>query len=105
MSEKAYLAAAAANEQDLPALPNLEQAVADFEERFHQAGVGRVASSKCAQTRVGRRERVPREIAKCPEIEATKENLPGSSMRMNKAALFESGEDWQSKSASGTVCM
>ena len=39
-SEKAYLAAAAANKQDLPALPNLEQAVADFEERFHQAGVG-----------------------------------------------------------------
>ena len=101
MSEKAYLAAAAANEQDLPALPNLEQAVADFEERFHQAGVGRVASSKCAQTREGRRKRVP----ECPEIEATKENLPGSSMRMNKAALFESGEDWQSKSASGTVCM
>jgi len=96
----------------LPALPNLEQAVADFEERFHQAGVGWVASSKCAQTRVGRREGVPREIVECPEIEATKrklkpkkENLPGSSMRMSKAALFELGEDWQSKSASGTVCL
>ena len=85
----------AANEQDLPALPDLERAVADFEERFHQAGEVSVVQVRANKS--GKKSKSHKGGCRArPHIDSTREDSSGSSMRMSSAA-FESGEELAGK--------
>ena len=102
MSENAYLAAAAANKQDFPALPDLESAIADFKEWFQRLKrQERLASSKCAQTRVGRRGRVTKNATERVYKLTLQKRICRSSRCMSKAS-FELGEEPKKENKTAT---
>jgi len=68
---------------------DLERAVADFEEQFHRAGAGSVVQVRANKSgKKRKRHKGDRRALFSPsQIDATKEDMVGSSMCMSRAAI------------------